>query len=226
MVAMSGAPHILVGRQAAEPRVPPVDDGAGDIDGGRDRPGRGPAPGALILSMMYGVVVAAVLSLIPQLSASRAAVLLSASVAGFALWIVNFYLAANPASLSPGVAQLPRLRLRRRRVLPNSGRRRTTMIPGRASAELSRGGRVRQIARPVDGRSSGWLTDRRYDRDSGYVASISAGRQAIPCGGSATLRVRRCTASRSPRTSDGQRRIARRMAFLDLDLHGQRLTLT
>ena len=46
------------------------------------------------LSMMYGVVVAAVLSLIPQLSASRAAVLISASVAGFALWIVNFYVLA------------------------------------------------------------------------------------------------------------------------------------
>lgn len=48
----------------------------------------------MILSMMYGVVVAAVLSLIPQLSASRAAVLISASVAGFALWIVNFYVLA------------------------------------------------------------------------------------------------------------------------------------
>jgi len=49
----------------------------------------------MILSMMYGVVVAAVLSLIPQLSASRAAVLISASVAGFALWIVNFYVLAQ-----------------------------------------------------------------------------------------------------------------------------------
>ena len=45
----------------------------------------------MILSMMYGVVVAAVLSLIPRLSATRTAVLASASVAGFALWIVNFY---------------------------------------------------------------------------------------------------------------------------------------
>ena len=49
----------------------------------------------MILSMMYGVVVAAVLSLIPQLSASRAAVLISASVVGFALWIVNFYVLAQ-----------------------------------------------------------------------------------------------------------------------------------
>jgi len=49
----------------------------------------------MILAMMYGVVVAAVLSLIPQLSASRAAVLISASVAGFALWIVNFYVLAQ-----------------------------------------------------------------------------------------------------------------------------------
>jgi len=49
----------------------------------------------MILSMMYAVVVAAVLSLIPQLSSSRAAVLISASVAGFALWIVNFYVLAQ-----------------------------------------------------------------------------------------------------------------------------------
>ncbi len=49
----------------------------------------------MILATMYGVAVAAVLSLIPQLSASRAAVLISASVAGFALWIVNFYVLAQ-----------------------------------------------------------------------------------------------------------------------------------
>ena len=49
----------------------------------------------MILSMMYGVVVAAVLSLIPQLSGSRTAVLVSASVAGFALWILNFYVFAQ-----------------------------------------------------------------------------------------------------------------------------------
>ena len=49
----------------------------------------------MILSMMYGVVVAAALSLVPQLSASRTAVLVSASVAGFALWILNFYVFAQ-----------------------------------------------------------------------------------------------------------------------------------
>lgn len=49
----------------------------------------------MILSMMYGVVVAGVLSLIPQLSSSRTAVLVSASVAGFGLWIVNFYVLAQ-----------------------------------------------------------------------------------------------------------------------------------
>jgi hypothetical protein len=45
----------------------------------------------MILSMMYGVVAAAVLSLVPRLSASRTAVLVSTSLAGLALWIVNFY---------------------------------------------------------------------------------------------------------------------------------------
>jgi hypothetical protein len=45
----------------------------------------------MIMSMMYGIVAAAVLSLVPQLSASRTTVLVSASVAGLALWLVNFY---------------------------------------------------------------------------------------------------------------------------------------
>lgn len=45
----------------------------------------------MIVSMTYGVVAVAVLSVIPQLSASRTTVLVSAGVAGLALWIVNFY---------------------------------------------------------------------------------------------------------------------------------------
>ena len=48
----------------------------------------------MILSMMYGVVVTAVLSLVPLFSSSRTAVLVSASVGGFVLWIVNFYVLA------------------------------------------------------------------------------------------------------------------------------------
>ena len=49
----------------------------------------------MILSMMYGVIVTVVLSLVPQLSSSRTSALVSASVAGFALWIVNFYVLAS-----------------------------------------------------------------------------------------------------------------------------------
>jgi hypothetical protein len=45
----------------------------------------------MILSMMYGIVVAGVLSLVPRLSTSRSAVLISASIAGVVLWLVNFY---------------------------------------------------------------------------------------------------------------------------------------
>jgi hypothetical protein len=48
----------------------------------------------MALSMIYGVAVAAVLSLVPQLSASRTAILTSASIAGFALWVVNFFVFA------------------------------------------------------------------------------------------------------------------------------------
>ncbi|HEV8696210.1 MAG TPA: hypothetical protein VGQ89_00845 [Candidatus Limnocylindrales bacterium] len=48
----------------------------------------------MALSMVYGVVIVAALSLVPRLSASRAAVLLSTSAAGFLLWIVNFYAVA------------------------------------------------------------------------------------------------------------------------------------
>lgn len=45
----------------------------------------------MIMSMIYGTVAAALLSLIPQLSASRTTVLGSAFVAGLGLWLVNFY---------------------------------------------------------------------------------------------------------------------------------------
>lgn len=45
----------------------------------------------MVVSMTYGVVAAAVLSLVPQLAANRMTVLVSAGVAGLALWIVNFY---------------------------------------------------------------------------------------------------------------------------------------
>lgn len=45
----------------------------------------------MLLSMVYGVVIVAALSLVPRLSASRTAVLLSTSAAGFLLWVVNFY---------------------------------------------------------------------------------------------------------------------------------------
>lgn len=48
----------------------------------------------MVLSSTYGIASAAVLSLVPRLSATRTSVLLSTSAAGFALWIVNFYLFA------------------------------------------------------------------------------------------------------------------------------------
>jgi hypothetical protein len=48
----------------------------------------------MVLSMIYGVLIAVVLGLVPQLSASRVAVLASTSAAGFALWVVNFYVMA------------------------------------------------------------------------------------------------------------------------------------
>ncbi|PZR64906.1 MAG: hypothetical protein DLM71_00975 [Chloroflexi bacterium] len=49
----------------------------------------------MMLSMMYGVAVTAALSLVAPLSASRTAVLVSASAAGLALWIANFYIVAQ-----------------------------------------------------------------------------------------------------------------------------------
>ncbi len=49
----------------------------------------------MILSMMYGVAVAGVLTFAPALSRSRASIVLVASAAGFALWIVNFFVIAR-----------------------------------------------------------------------------------------------------------------------------------
>jgi len=45
--------------------------------------------------MMYGVVVAGVLALVPSLSRSTVAVLVVASLAGFGLWIMNFFVLAG-----------------------------------------------------------------------------------------------------------------------------------
>jgi len=49
----------------------------------------------MILSMMYGVVVAGVLATVRSLSRSTASILVVASLAGFALWIVNFFVLAG-----------------------------------------------------------------------------------------------------------------------------------
>lgn len=48
----------------------------------------------MILSMMYGVVVAGVLTFAPALSRSRTSIVLVASAAGFVLWIMNFFVLA------------------------------------------------------------------------------------------------------------------------------------
>ena len=48
----------------------------------------------MILSMMYGVGVAATLRIVPNLARSTASVILVSSVAGFLLWVVNFQLLA------------------------------------------------------------------------------------------------------------------------------------
>ena len=50
----------------------------------------------MALSMAYGVATAAALSIVPRLSSTTTATVVAASVAGFALWIVNFYLFAPP----------------------------------------------------------------------------------------------------------------------------------
>jgi len=49
----------------------------------------------MILSMMYGVMVAGVIALVGSLSRSTASVLVVSSIAGFALWIMNFFLLAG-----------------------------------------------------------------------------------------------------------------------------------
>ncbi len=49
----------------------------------------------MVLSMMYGVMVAGVLALVPSLSRSAASILVVSSVAGFALWIMNFFVLAG-----------------------------------------------------------------------------------------------------------------------------------
>jgi hypothetical protein len=49
----------------------------------------------MVLSMMYGVMVAGVIALVPSLSRSTASVLLVSSLAGFALWILNFFVLAG-----------------------------------------------------------------------------------------------------------------------------------
>ena len=49
----------------------------------------------MVLSMMYGVAVAAVLALVPSLSRSTGAVVATAGAAGFGLWILNFFLLAG-----------------------------------------------------------------------------------------------------------------------------------
>jgi hypothetical protein len=48
----------------------------------------------LVLSMIYGVAVAAAAHYIPALGATRIALLLWASAAGLGLWVVNFYIVA------------------------------------------------------------------------------------------------------------------------------------
>jgi hypothetical protein len=45
----------------------------------------------MVLSTVYGIVITALLSLVPRLAASRESILLTTSIAGFALWPVNFY---------------------------------------------------------------------------------------------------------------------------------------
>ena len=49
----------------------------------------------MILSMMYGVGVAAVLRRLPALARSTGSILVVSSVAGFLLWVVNFQVLAS-----------------------------------------------------------------------------------------------------------------------------------
>ena len=49
----------------------------------------------MALSMMYGVAVAAVIASVPGLNRSTAAVIATAAIAGFGLWIANFFILAG-----------------------------------------------------------------------------------------------------------------------------------
>jgi len=49
----------------------------------------------MALSMMYGVAVGAALALVPALSRSTASTVAVASLAGFGLWILNFFVLAG-----------------------------------------------------------------------------------------------------------------------------------
>lgn len=49
----------------------------------------------MVLSMMYGVVVAGVVAKAGSLAQSTMSVVLAASVAGFSLWVVNFFIFAG-----------------------------------------------------------------------------------------------------------------------------------
>ena len=49
----------------------------------------------MLLSMLYGLVVAGVLALAPSLSRTRVSTVVAASVAGFGLWILNFFILAG-----------------------------------------------------------------------------------------------------------------------------------
>ena len=49
----------------------------------------------MALSMMYGIAVAAVLALVPSLSRTTTSTISVASIAGFGLWILNFFILAG-----------------------------------------------------------------------------------------------------------------------------------
>lgn len=49
----------------------------------------------MVLSVLYGTVVAGIIAFAPALSRSVATVVVTASVAGFALWIANFFILAG-----------------------------------------------------------------------------------------------------------------------------------
>jgi len=49
----------------------------------------------MVLSMMYGLVVAGVLALVGSLTRSTSSILMVTSASGFALWIINFFVLAG-----------------------------------------------------------------------------------------------------------------------------------